>query len=87
MMASQIVKVERDKLASCMACPLCNKLFRDATAISECLHTCQCFSVSQSLSVSHAHVPPISDFFFLSDFTWSINCSFHLGSLWFTFYS
>ncbi|XP_062150066.1 E3 ubiquitin protein ligase DRIP2-like [Alnus glutinosa] len=39
MMASQIVKVKRDKLAACMACPLCNKLFRDATTISECLHT------------------------------------------------
>ncbi|KAE8022605.1 hypothetical protein FH972_008391 [Carpinus fangiana] len=39
MMASPIVKVKRDKLASCMACPLCNKLFRDATTISECLHT------------------------------------------------
>jgi hypothetical protein len=48
MMASQIVKVKRDKLAACMACPLCNKLFRDATTISECLHTCQCFSLCSS---------------------------------------
>ncbi|EEF45183.1 E3 ubiquitin protein ligase DRIP2 [Ricinus communis] len=35
----QVVKVEREKLETCMTCPLCNKLFRDATTISECLHT------------------------------------------------
>ncbi|XP_022761109.1 E3 ubiquitin protein ligase DRIP2-like [Durio zibethinus] len=32
-------KVDREKLVACMTCPLCNKLFEDATTISECLHT------------------------------------------------
>ncbi|KAJ4846231.1 hypothetical protein Tsubulata_012545 [Turnera subulata] len=35
----QLAKVDREKVAACMTCPLCNKLFRDATTISECLHT------------------------------------------------
>ncbi|KAG2728096.1 hypothetical protein I3760_01G189200 [Carya illinoinensis] len=34
-----MVKVQREKIAVCMTCPLCNKLFEDATTISECLHT------------------------------------------------
>ncbi|XP_041005671.1 E3 ubiquitin protein ligase DRIP2-like [Juglans microcarpa x Juglans regia] len=38
-MANQVVKVRREAIAACMTCPLCNKLFRDATTISECLHT------------------------------------------------
>nr|DAD36667.1 TPA_asm: hypothetical protein HUJ06_007308 [Nelumbo nucifera] len=38
-MTSQVVKVRRDTLAACMTCPLCNKLLREATTISECLHT------------------------------------------------
>ncbi|KAJ9154217.1 hypothetical protein P3X46_027576 [Hevea brasiliensis] len=50
MMFNQVVKVQRKKLAACMTCPLCNKLFRDATTISECLHTfcrkCICDKVS-----------------------------------------
>ncbi|XP_040999693.1 E3 ubiquitin protein ligase DRIP2-like isoform X2 [Juglans microcarpa x Juglans regia] len=39
MMAGQVVKLQWEKLAVCMTCPLCNKLFKDATTISECLHT------------------------------------------------
>lgn len=35
----QIVRVKREVLAACMTCPLCRKLIRDATTISECLHT------------------------------------------------
>ncbi|CAD6213685.1 unnamed protein product [Miscanthus lutarioriparius] len=31
--------VKRDLLARCMTCPLCRGLLRDATTISECLHT------------------------------------------------
>ncbi|CAL4926298.1 unnamed protein product [Urochloa decumbens] len=31
--------VKRDLLARCMTCPLCRRLLRDATTISECLHT------------------------------------------------
>ncbi|XP_062215160.1 E3 ubiquitin protein ligase DRIP2-like [Phragmites australis] len=33
------VMVKRDLLARCMTCPLCRRLLRDATTISECLHT------------------------------------------------
>ncbi|CAL1396481.1 unnamed protein product [Linum trigynum] len=36
---AEVVRVERAKLAACMTCPLCHKLFRRATTISECLHT------------------------------------------------
>ncbi|ESR33339.1 E3 ubiquitin protein ligase DRIP2 [Citrus sinensis] len=35
----QTLKVNREKLVACMTCPLCSKLFRDATTISECLHS------------------------------------------------
>ncbi|PSR94841.1 E3 ubiquitin protein like [Actinidia chinensis var. chinensis] len=38
-MSNQVVKVRRETIAACMTCPLCNKLYRDATTISECLHT------------------------------------------------
>ncbi|TVU46065.1 hypothetical protein EJB05_05583 [Eragrostis curvula] len=34
-----LVMVKRDLLARCLTCPLCNRLLRDATTISECLHT------------------------------------------------
>ncbi|XP_078442466.1 DREB2A-interacting protein 2 [Wolffia australiana] len=34
-----LVKVKREVIVACMTCPLCHKLFRDATTISECLHT------------------------------------------------
>lgn len=39
MSINQVVKVRKDVLSACMTCPICNKLFRDATTISECLHT------------------------------------------------
>uniref|UniRef100_A0A6N2MR12 RING-type domain-containing protein n=1 Tax=Salix viminalis TaxID=40686 RepID=A0A6N2MR12_SALVM len=39
MMLGQVVKVQKERVAACMTCPLCDKLFRDATTISECLHT------------------------------------------------
>ncbi|KAK9732832.1 hypothetical protein RND81_04G025600 [Saponaria officinalis] len=35
----QVVKVRREKITACMTCPLCNKLLKDATTISICLHT------------------------------------------------
>ncbi|XP_057964032.1 E3 ubiquitin protein ligase DRIP2 [Malania oleifera] len=38
-MSNQVVKVRRETIAACMTCPLCHKLLRDATTISECLHT------------------------------------------------
>ncbi|KAJ0093593.1 hypothetical protein Patl1_25235 [Pistacia atlantica] len=48
---SQVLKVSREKLVACMTCPLCKKLFRDATTISECLHTfckkCICEKITE----------------------------------------
>ncbi|RAL42172.1 hypothetical protein DM860_011955 [Cuscuta australis] len=38
-MSNQAVKARRKALEARMTCSLCNKLFRDATTISECLHT------------------------------------------------
>lgn len=35
----QVVKVRRETIAACITCPLCNKLLKAATTISECLHT------------------------------------------------
>ncbi|KVI12391.1 hypothetical protein Ccrd_009180 [Cynara cardunculus var. scolymus] len=40
---NQVVKIPRDAISACMTCPICNKLFRDATTIPECLHTCEYF--------------------------------------------
>lgn len=40
-MVGQVVKVKRDTLEACMTCPLCDKLLREATTISLCLHTCE----------------------------------------------
>ncbi|XP_062204652.1 E3 ubiquitin protein ligase DRIP2-like [Phragmites australis] len=34
-----VVMVKRELLVRCMTCPLCRRLLRDATTISECLHT------------------------------------------------
>ncbi|KAJ1266227.1 hypothetical protein BS78_08G135200 [Paspalum vaginatum] len=34
-----VVMVKRELLARCMTCPLCRRLLREATTISECLHT------------------------------------------------
>ncbi|KAL6527673.1 hypothetical protein OROMI_029484 [Orobanche minor] len=38
-MSHQVARVKREAVAPCMTCPLCHKLFRDATTIIECLHT------------------------------------------------
>ncbi|KAJ6801008.1 E3 ubiquitin protein ligase DRIP2-like isoform X1 [Iris pallida] len=35
----EAVRVRREVLAACVTCPLCEKLLRHATTISECLHT------------------------------------------------
>lgn len=37
--ARQVVRVRREALVACMTCPLCNKLLKEATTISECLHS------------------------------------------------
>ncbi|KAL6564436.1 hypothetical protein OROMI_015886 [Orobanche minor] len=41
-MPHQVVRVKREAVAPCMTCPLCHKLFREATTIIECLHTLKC---------------------------------------------
>ncbi|KAF9605965.1 hypothetical protein IFM89_021291 [Coptis chinensis] len=38
-MASQVVKLRKELIVARITCSICNKLFRDATTISECLHT------------------------------------------------
>ncbi|XP_020210618.1 E3 ubiquitin protein ligase DRIP2 [Cajanus cajan] len=38
-MTNPSVQVNGAKLSACLTCLLCNKLFRNATTISECLHT------------------------------------------------
>ncbi|KAJ7514094.1 hypothetical protein O6H91_23G027500 [Diphasiastrum complanatum] len=38
-MSYSAVKVQKAPLVACLTCPLCDNLFRDATTISECLHT------------------------------------------------
>lgn len=39
MVGERVVKVGREEIAACMTCPICDKLFRCATTIPECLHT------------------------------------------------
>jgi E3 ubiquitin-protein ligase DRIP len=39
--AAVMVMVKRELLVRCMTCPLCRRLLREATTISECLHTCE----------------------------------------------
>ncbi|KAL2325380.1 hypothetical protein Fmac_024438 [Flemingia macrophylla] len=39
MVSNQMVRVKRETLVTCMTCPLCHKLVKDATTISLCLHT------------------------------------------------
>lgn len=38
-MAGQMVRLRRETIKACMTCPLCNKLLKEATTISLCLHT------------------------------------------------
>ena len=40
MEGEMVSKVKREKVVACMTCSLCDNLLRDATTISECLHTC-----------------------------------------------
>ncbi|KAI8003073.1 E3 ubiquitin protein ligase DRIP2 [Camellia lanceoleosa] len=37
--SSQAVAVRSKRIATCMTCPICNKLLKNATTITECLHT------------------------------------------------
>ncbi|KAF3555122.1 hypothetical protein F2Q69_00011819 [Brassica cretica] len=41
MEGEMVAKVKRETVVACMTCSLCDNLLRDATTISECLHTCR----------------------------------------------
>lgn len=40
-MAIAVVNAKREVLKACLTCSICKKLLKDATTISECLHTCK----------------------------------------------
>ncbi|KAG6537867.1 E3 ubiquitin protein ligase DRIP2-like [Zingiber officinale] len=63
----QMVKVKRKLLAACMTCPICNKLIRDATTISECLHTFCRKCIFEKLDEEETDCCPV--------------CNIHLGCL------
>ncbi|KAM1234591.1 E3 ubiquitin protein ligase DRIP2-like [Malus sylvestris] len=58
-MANPVVRVRRETIAACMTCPLCDKLFRDATTISECLHTFCRKCIYNKISDEELEVCPI----------------------------
>ncbi|OEL19494.1 E3 ubiquitin protein ligase DRIP2 [Dichanthelium oligosanthes] len=43
--AGDVVMLKRSVLAACLTCPLCGRLLRDAATITECLHTCEYYSL------------------------------------------
>jgi len=57
--ARGLARVRREALAACMTCPLCRGLLREATAITLCLHTCECLllSLPPSLATLAVSVP------------------------------
>ncbi|PKU63500.1 E3 ubiquitin protein ligase DRIP2 isoform X1 [Dendrobium catenatum] len=55
----QVVRVKREVLAACMTCPLCHKLLRGATTISECLHTFCRQCIFEKLNDEEAECCPI----------------------------
>jgi hypothetical protein len=52
---SAVAMVKRELLTRCLTCPLCDHLLRQATTISECLHTCEPFLLCFACSAA----PPI----------------------------
>ncbi|XP_038717594.1 E3 ubiquitin protein ligase DRIP2-like [Tripterygium wilfordii] len=58
-MAGQVVKLKRETLEACMTCPLCNKLLREATMISVCLHTFCRKCIYEKLSDEEADCCPV----------------------------
>ncbi|EOY11048.1 PREDICTED: E3 ubiquitin protein ligase DRIP2 isoform X2 [Theobroma cacao] len=56
-----VVKVKRETLESCMTCPLCNKLLREATTISLCLHTFCRKCIYEKLSDEGMDCCPVCD--------------------------
>ncbi|KAE8729658.1 DREB2A-interacting protein 2 isoform 3 [Hibiscus syriacus] len=57
----RVVKVKRETLESCMTCPLCNKLLKEATTISLCLHTFCRKCIYEKLSDEGMDCCPICD--------------------------
>ncbi|XP_074577337.1 E3 ubiquitin protein ligase DRIP2-like [Curcuma longa] len=64
---AQVVEVKRKLLSACMTCPVCNKLIRDATTISECLHTFCRKCIFEKLDEEETDCCPV--------------CNIHLGCL------
>ncbi|GFY90695.1 ABI3-interacting protein 3 [Actinidia rufa] len=60
-MTSQVVKVRREIISACMTCPLCNKILREATTISVCLHTFCRKCIYQKLSDEEVDSCPVCD--------------------------
>ncbi|KAH6766783.1 DREB2A-interacting protein 2 [Perilla frutescens var. hirtella] len=58
-MSHQVVKVRREAVAPCMTCPLCHKLFREATTIIECLHTFCRKCINKKLSDEEMECCPV----------------------------
>ncbi|KAK9291991.1 hypothetical protein L1049_019943 [Liquidambar formosana] len=58
-MTGQVVKVRRETIAACMTCPLCNKLLKEATTISLCLHTFCRKCIYQKLSDEEVDCCPV----------------------------
>ncbi|XWS58355.1 hypothetical protein CRYUN_Cryun08bG0027100 [Craigia yunnanensis] len=56
-----VVKVKRESLESCMTCPLCNKLLKEATTISLCLHTFCRKCIYEKLSDEGMDCCPVCD--------------------------
>ncbi|GAB4843254.1 hypothetical protein Ancab_013221 [Ancistrocladus abbreviatus] len=57
--SSQLVKVKREKIVACMTCPLCYKLFTDATTIPECLHTFCRKCITDKITEEHLYHCPV----------------------------
>ncbi|KAI4329715.1 hypothetical protein MLD38_028068 [Melastoma candidum] len=62
-----VVKVRGDKIASFLTCPLCHKLLREATTISECLHSFCRKCIYEKIQEEELHYCPV--------------CDIHLGSV------
>ncbi|XP_022143093.1 E3 ubiquitin protein ligase DRIP2-like isoform X1 [Momordica charantia] len=58
-MAGQVVRVKREILETCMTCPLCKKLLKEATTISLCLHTFCRKCIYEKLSDEEADSCPV----------------------------
>jgi hypothetical protein len=39
--SEEVARVRRSALSACVTCPIYRGLLREATAIAECLHTCE----------------------------------------------